>query len=144
MDIDLSVLNYRFTAKPLLIGGKAKEYYKIRKSGPDTDLVVTEKDYLSLSVLYPDGKKDLWGDKGVIIKGFEIWRTICLFDYDYLSREALETENYKIISLEKLLFLTALGIRKDKYLEDLKLIVEKIFEIQYKDFDKFPVENPKK
>ena len=79
--------------------------------------------------------KDLYGDFGVIVHGFEIWKTICQFDYDYLSEHAIEMEAYKIISLEKLLFLTALGMKKDKYKADLELIVDKIFEIKYKDFD---------
>ncbi|MDP3710721.1 MAG: hypothetical protein Q8R29_03330 [bacterium] len=40
--------------------------------------------------------------------------------------------NYKIISLEKLLVLTALGIKKEKFRKDLELIVHKISDIQYK------------
>ncbi|MCA9380701.1 hypothetical protein KC678_00360 [Candidatus Dojkabacteria bacterium] len=130
--IDLSNLDYKFIQKPLLVGGKAKEYYEIRKSGIDTDLIVSSEDYESLAEKYPANLKDLFGDKGVIINDFEIWKTICLYDYDFLSEDATEVDDYKIISIEKLTFLTALAIKKEKYLEDLKLLVDKVFEIKYK------------
>lgn len=135
MDLQLHLLNYKFKNKPLLIGGKAKEYYKIRKAGIDTDLIVTIKDYEGLKNSYPNNLVDLWGDLGIKVKGFEIWKTICLYGYDFLEEKSLEMKDYKIITLEKLLFLTALGIKKSKYQTDLKLIVKKIFSLQYKDFD---------
>ncbi len=141
MEINLKVLDYQFKTKPLLVGGKAKEYYEVRKSGNDTDLIVTPEDYEGLAKKYPQNLADLWGDLGVKVHGFEIWKTICLYGYDFLSAGAIEKEDYKIISLEKLLFLTALGIKKRKYQDDLKLIVDKIFEIQYKDFDSSKYEN---
>jgi hypothetical protein len=39
MEINLSVLNYKFMNKPLLIGGKAMEYYGLRKAGLDINSV---------------------------------------------------------------------------------------------------------
>ena len=135
MKIDLTKLHYPFKSKPLLVGGETKEYYGIRKSGHDTDLIVTNDDYEELAKLYPENLKDLWGDFGVCVFDFEIWKTICLFDYAYLSEKALEKDDYLIISLEKLLFLTALAMNKEKYHKDLELIVKKILEIKYKDFD---------
>ncbi|MBI4130520.1 hypothetical protein HY468_04340 [Candidatus Roizmanbacteria bacterium] len=135
MDIDVESLHYHFFSKPLVVGGKAKEYYGIRKSGEDTDLIVTTKDYQRLARMYPNNLRDLWGDLGVVIHGFEIWRTICLFGYDFLVIGAIEQSLYKIISLEKLLFLTAMGVQQPKYAHDLKLIVKKILDLQYKDFD---------
>ena len=85
--IDLSPLDYQFRHKPLLVGGRAKEYYGIRKSGTDIDLVVSNEDYEALARIYPDSLKDLYGDLGVCTKGFEIWKTICLFDYHFLSED---------------------------------------------------------
>lgn len=35
----------RFESKPILIGGMAMEYYGIRKSGADIDLVIRDEDY---------------------------------------------------------------------------------------------------
>lgn len=132
MDIDLLPLDYKFIHKPLLVGGRAKEFWGVRKSGPDIDFVIHSDDYENLSKKYPDNLKDLYGDLGVIIHGFEIWRTICSYDYDSLSENAEIKDAYKIISLEKLLFLTALGIKKEKYERDLKLIVDRIFTLRYK------------
>ncbi len=135
MNIALDRLAYTFRNKPLVVGGRAKEYYGIRTSGPDIDLIVTPVDYDALALLYPHACVDLYGDLGVKVKGFEIWRTIVSLGYDELSVGAIEIDGYRVISLEKLLFLTALGIKKPKYRKDLELIVEKILALRYKDFD---------
>lgn len=132
MDIPFKKLQYTFQTKPLLVGGKAKEYYEVRKAGEDIDFIVTKNDYDNLAKIYPNNTEDLFGDFGVKIHGFELWTSICLFDYDYLSKDSIENEEYKIISLEKLLLLTALGMKEEKYKKDLDLIVKKILNIQYK------------
>lgn len=132
MSISLHTIPYSFKTKPLLIGGKAKEYYGIRKAGADIDFVVTKEDYKNLAQLYPDKTEDLFGDLGVKIHEFELWTCICLFDYDVLSVGSIEKEDYRIISLEKLLFLTALAMKEEKYHMDLELTVKKILELQYK------------
>lgn len=113
MDIPLSKINYKFLDKPLLVGGRAKEYYNIRKSGADIDLIISSRDFEALSLIYKENLKEIFSDKGLIINEFEIWKTICLFDYDFLSKDAIELESIKVISLEKLVFLTALA-SKDK------------------------------
>ncbi len=128
MDIDLSGLDFTFTSKPLLIGGKAMEYYGLRKSGNDIDFVITAEDYQRLAAQYPNHLKDLGGDLGVCVAAFEIWKSICLFDYDDLGQGALEIETCRIISLEKLLFLKALGMDVEKYHHDLELIVKKVLD----------------
>lgn len=108
------------------------EYYGLRKSGKDVDFIVIKEDYEGLAKLYPDNLKDLFEDLGVCVYEFEIWKTIVSFDYEYLSEKAIEKDSYKIISLEKLLFMKALGIKKKKYENDLRLIVDKIIELRYK------------
>ena len=128
MHIDLAKLNFTFSSPPLLIGGMAMQYYGLRPSGADIDFVITRADYARLAQQYPDNLKDLWGDLGVCVFEFEIWQTICLFDYDHLSQGALDQGEYRVISLEKLLFLKALAMRIDKYHADLELIVKKILE----------------
>lgn len=67
--------------------------------------------YLGLRVLFPDRLKEIWGDLGVCPYEFEIWRSICLFDYAFLSVDAVEEDGFRVISLEKLLFLKALGYK---------------------------------
>ena len=83
--------------------------------------------------LYPNHTVDLFGDLGIKIHGFELWTSITRFDYEYLSERALEEENIKIISLEKLLFLTALAMDKPKYHKDLEMIVAHIMKEKYPD-----------
>jgi hypothetical protein len=102
------------------------EYYGLRQAGADIDFVITAEDYAGLSAQYPEHLKDLWGDLGVCVYEFEIWKSICLFDYAFLSEGALDQGDYRVISLEKLLFLKALAMHKDKYRADLELIVKKI------------------
>ncbi|TFG69734.1 MAG: hypothetical protein E4H27_06845 [Anaerolineales bacterium] len=131
MVIDLSKLHYTFLSKPLLIGGKAMEYYDLRQAGNDIDYVITAEDYEQLAQQYPDHLRDLWGDLGVCVYEFEIWKSICLFDYAYLSGGAVDVGAYMIISLEKLLFLKALGIEVGKYRADLGMIVKKILDAKY-------------
>ena len=59
MDIDLRNLNFRFKKKPLLVGGKAMEYYGLRKAGEDIDFIVTNEDYKQLARQYPNNSKGL-------------------------------------------------------------------------------------
>ncbi len=53
-------LKFKFSQKPLLIGGVAMEFYKLRKGGDDTDFVISRKDYRKLALKYPGSKKKIW------------------------------------------------------------------------------------
>lgn len=130
-DIKLAKLSYTFRTKPLLIGGKAMEYYGLRQSGEDIDFVITEHDYAQLVSLYPRHLKNLAGDLGLCIYEFEIWTSICLFNYGNLATNAIELEHYSVISLEKLLFLKTLAIENAKNERDVRLLIKKILDIQY-------------
>jgi hypothetical protein len=141
MDIPLNKLAYSFKTKPLLIGGKAMEYYDLRHSGDDIDLIATEEDIVNLIEIYPARVKDLWGDLGVCPLEFEIWKTIRLFDYDFYSENSIETEDYLIISLEKLLFMKTLAIEEAKYLDDVKLITHKLASNQRELYKKIAAQN---
>jgi len=126
MDIDLRNLNFRFKKKPLLVGGKAMEYYGLRKAGEDIDFIVTNEDYKQLVKQYPNNLKDIFGDKGVCVFNYEIWKSIRYHLYEELIQNAKEENDYLVISLEKLLLLKALAMYIRKYHKDLKLIVDKI------------------
>jgi hypothetical protein len=65
MNIPLEKLAYQFHDKPLLIGGKAMEYYGLRKAGADIDLVISLGDHANLKHQYPHHIKDLYGDIGI-------------------------------------------------------------------------------
>ena len=131
----LKKLDFEFAVKPLLIGGKAMEYYGLRKSGADIDFVISSQDYERLAKKYPDNLKDLYGDLGVCVAEFEIWKTICLFGYNFLAEGAVEKQDHLVISLEKLLFLKALAMQVPKYHQDLQLIVDRVRQGQYQNYE---------
>lgn len=141
MTIDLAALDFTFSKKPLVVGGKAMEYYGLRASGNDVDLVVPKEDLEKLARKYPTRIRDISGDLGIIVHGFEIWKTIRYYNYGFLSEGAIEHDQYLIISLEKLLFLKALAMTDPKYHKDLELIVEKIASNQAKKFQQIKDEN---
>lgn len=131
MDINLSKLDYTFSLKPLLIGGRAMEYYGLRKSGADIDFVISSEDHERLAKKYPNNIKDLYGDIGICEFEFEIWNRIATFNYEYLKEGAIEEKEYLVVSLEKLLFLKAIAMNVPKYFRDLELVVERILKNAY-------------
>ena len=131
MELGLEVLQYAFLHKPLLIGGKAMEYYGLRKAGADTDLVVHEEDHRALLSKYPHNVKDLAGDIGICEFGYEIWNQICRFDYEYLRSNAIEESDFLVVSLERLLFLKALAMGMPKYHKDLEMVVGLVLKKAY-------------
>lgn len=131
MEVNLDILGFNFTTKPLLIGGKAMEYYGLREAGADIDLVISREDHEQLVKKFPEHVKDLYGDIGVCEYGFEIWNQICTFDYDYLKADAIEEGQILIVSLEKLLFLKAIAMKIPKYHKDLELIVDLVLKKAY-------------
>jgi hypothetical protein len=131
LNIPLEKLAYQFQDKPLLIGGKAMEYYGLRKAGADIDLVISSRDHMNLRNQYPDHVKDLYGDIGICEFGFEIWNQICRFDYEELKVGAIEEPLMLVISLERLLFLKTLAIKVEKYYRDVLLLVDEILKQKY-------------
>lgn len=131
MNIDFDKLSYKFLYKPLLIGGKAMEYYGLRQAGADIDFVLKGDDHANLVAKYPEHIRDLYGDIGVCVHGFELWNRILLFPYEFLSLAAIEEDSFMVASLERLLFLNTLAIKVEKNEQDVRLIVDKIHAIQY-------------
>lgn len=125
---ELQTLGLRFDQTPVVIGGTALEYYGVRKSGADIDLVVCDMDYQRLAKQYPDKRKDIWGDLGIVLGSLEIWRSILLFDYTFYIQGAVSCNYLMITSLEKLLFMRVCTLNitnqktAEKYKNDLKLI----------------------
>lgn len=131
MNIPLEKLNYSFQDKLLLIGGMAMQYYGLRKAGADIDLVISRRDHEQLIRIWPEHVKDLYGDIGICEFGFEIWNQICRFNYDELLPGSIEEADFRVISLERLLFLKSLAIRIEKYHQDVLLIVDEILKRKY-------------
>jgi hypothetical protein len=111
-----------FSSPPLVIGGMAMEYYGIRKSGVDIDLIISDDDYQRLAVKYPEKRKDIYGDLGVVIEPFEIWRCIALLDYDLFLKDSIDCGLFRIISVDRLLWTRVCAMEVDKYRKDLDLI----------------------
>lgn len=134
MKIDVAKLKFKFKHKPLLIGGKAMEYYGIRRAGKDIDFVIAADDHRRLAAQYPDHIKDAYGDIGVIEYEFEIWNTICTFDYEHLKVDAIEEDTFLVVSIDKLLMLKAIAMKADeKYRRDVELIAGYILDRAYGD-----------
>jgi len=131
MDIPLEQLSYKFINKPLVIGGKAMEYYGLRKAGSDIDLVISTIDHNNLRTQYPNHVKDLYGDIGICEFGFEIWNHIARYDYEELKMGSVEEKEILIISLDKLLFLKTLAIKHEKYYKDVLLLVDENLRRKY-------------
>jgi hypothetical protein len=141
MDIPLSKLHYSFQKKPLLVGGKAMEYYGLRQAGVDIDLIAGKEDVANLIRRYPGRVKDLWGDLGVCPFEFEIWKSICLLTYDDLCENSIDEKDYLVISLEKLLLMKALAMKVEKYFLDIQLIVQALLDKKYQGYDQVKDEN---
>jgi hypothetical protein len=124
----LPIVGHIFTVPPIVIGGMAMEYYGIRKSGADIDILICDEDYQILAAENPDKRKDIYGDLGVMIEPFEIWRSIALLDYVFFSDDAVDFGEIKIVSLDRLLFSRVSAMEVEKYLNDLNLIKEYYYE----------------
>ena len=120
----LRINNLSFTSKPIVIGGMAMEFYGIRKSGTDIDLVITDKDYKMLAQKYPEQRKDIYGDLGVVIGPFEIWRSIALLDYDFYQRQSIIQGPVGIVDIDRLLFMRVSAMEVKKYMDDLMMMKE--------------------
>jgi len=130
--------NLHFTKKPILIGGMAMEYYGLRKSGADIDLIVCDEDYQALALKYPEKRKDAWGDLGVMLMPFEIWRSIKLLDYDFYMRDAIDEKIAYVVSLDRLCLMRVFAMGFPKYIEDLKIIKDYYYKaIHNPDYKKF-------
>ena len=128
LQVELHAEQLFFNSKPILIGGMAMEYYGMRKSGADIDLIITDSDYQLLSGKYPDYRKDLWGDLGVVVGKFEIWRSIALLDYDFYRKDAVDEGDVFVVSLDRLLFMRVIAMEVDKYMSDLNLMKDFYYE----------------
>ena len=117
-------INYVFEKPPIIIGGMAMEYYGTRKSGADIDLVICDTDYQNLAQAHSEKRKDIYGDFGVVIEPFEIWRSIALLDYDFFNKDAIDFGDIKMVSIDRLLFSRVSAMEVQKYLDDLMLIKE--------------------
>jgi len=66
----------------------------------------------------------LYGDLGVVIDNYEIWRSIALLDYEFFLKDAIEEEHVYIVSIDRLLWTRVCTMEVQKYLDDLNRMKE--------------------
>lgn len=122
--VKLNNIHLSFIRKPIIIGGVAMEYYGMRRAGADIDLIISKEDYHVLSEKYPDNKKDIYGDLGLVINEFEIWRSIALIDYDFFLKDVIDEGDVLVLSIDRLLWMRVCAMEVEKYKKDLDLMKE--------------------
>jgi hypothetical protein len=138
MKINIQKLGYEFFDKPVIVGGLAMEYYGLRKHGVDIDFIVTERDYQRLKVKFPDNRKDVWGDFGIFVDGFELFRSIYKFDHAHYSLGAIELTNYKIVSIDMLFRMKVFSIGvAQKHDADVQLLKEYYQQFQNREYQDY-------
>ena len=138
----IKLTNYKFINKPLVVGGLALEHYNIRETTHDYDYMVSPSDWIELKKIHPDkinlfgGKNEKDVDATINLKEnpIDLISTLFQFNYNSLVKNSIDFPEYKIISIANLLLTKTLGAvyNKDpKSINDQKLIVDKIVELQY-------------
>ncbi|HEY5584630.1 MAG TPA: hypothetical protein VIK78_09085 [Ruminiclostridium sp.] len=129
---DLSHLGITFSSKPTIMGGLAMEHYGLRKRGMDIDFIISNEDYQVLAKKYPNNKKDKWGDLGLLIGQYELFRSVARLDYDFYSEGAIEYDKYKVMSFEKLFFMKVIAYKSQpeilKHTNDFELMIKYYYE----------------
>ena len=143
---DLNFLKfYTFLDNPILLGGMAMQYYNLRESGHDLDIMISKRDKDNL--LKKGYKLNLFGGKTEAevdatftnIQNLDLDLVITLnqYDYEYFKRDSIlldENCNLLIISIENLL-ITKIFAKYysplDKHEKDVNLIIKGIEKIKY-------------
>jgi len=143
--IELNKLDVCFEDKPIVIGGMAMEYYGLRKHGNDIDFIVSNRDYLKLESRYRNCRKDRWGDLGVVVNEFEMFRSIWKFDYSYFSVGSIEFDKLKVVSIDILLRMQVFAMEtEEKNKKDVGLIKAYFMQYQNKEWLEFMNKNTDK
>jgi len=140
--IDLNKLEISFSDKPIIVGGMAMEYYGMRKHGEDIDFIVSNRDYLQLETKYRNFRKDMWGDFGIKVNEYELFRSMWKFDYKYFNNGVIEFDEYKIISIDMLFRMKVFAIdSEEKHKKDVELIKYFFMQFQNKEWNNYMNEN---
>lgn len=128
MDKTLKLLFQDLKYKPIIIGGRALEFYKIRK-GHDYDFIIHASDHERISKSL--GSDDL--GKIYVEPGIDLFIKIYNISYETLKAKAIDAKKFYVISLDDLILLklymsedssAPIDFRK-KAKKDLELIAKK-------------------
>ena len=136
--ISKNIQRFELEDKPVLISGRALEYYGIRQSDQqydaDYDFIISQRDYKRLKEAYPDSQRDICGDKGVTVGKWEFWTSFCAFSYGELACDAEDAGEYLVVSIPKMLMLKVLVMHQEpRRYADVELIKEWILRGKYPD-----------
>lgn len=142
----LNKLDYKFKKKPILIGGMALEYYGVRETGHDVDFIISQDDKFIL--LKKGYKLNLFGGKtesdvdatftNIDKTNIDLAVSMNQYKYHFFAQNAQKVSgNTKVLvaSLEDLLLLKVIAekySKEKKHAKDVKLILDKIAEVNYK------------
>jgi hypothetical protein len=126
--------DHQFLLKPLLIMGRAMEYYGLRH-GNDSDFIVPKPEFERLCEAFPDGQfTNVRGEKGVRSGTYEFYVDVFGFGYYELEREAVDEQDYLVVHLEFLLFLKTVTLihepENQKARQDMLLLMDKLGVLQ--------------
>jgi len=158
MNLSKLVLNLKelkLKDKPILIGGGAMEYYGLRKSGHDLDIIISKRDKVrlvkegyKLNLFGGKTEKDI--DSTINFKkgkdNIDLVITLNQNGYSYFKNKSKVIKGYPsllVISLNQLLLTKKLAEKysnQKKHSRDVKLILNKVKELNQKTIKK---NNPK-
>lgn len=134
--IQMNLERFGLEDKPVLISGRALEYYGIRQPDEqydaDYDFIISQRDYETLKDTYPNNLRDIYGDLGVTVGKWEFWTSFCAFSYDELACDAEDAGAYYVVSVPKMLMLKVLVMHQEpRRYADVVLIKEWILRNKY-------------
>ena len=129
---------HKFKDKPILIGGRAMEFYGLRKSH-DYDFIISKRDGQALLKKYepfdfPPVTPGFKFEKSKN-KEFDFFTSMYHFDYDFFRKNAIKHKNFYVISKPDLIFLKSMtaydpeaGPKRviTKSLKDIQLLVKSL------------------
>ncbi len=139
-------INYKFKYPPILIGGKAMEYYKLRKTGHDIDYIIHKYDYNRLSKIYEPNSYMPEQTPGITYRGGKIdidfFLNLYQFDYQYLKKKAVKDNKSLVISKDDLILVKSMTafdkknkrigkLTVKKSLKDIELLVNSLSQDKY-------------
>lgn len=139
-EISERIQHFGLMDKPVLISGRALEYYGIRQPDEqydaDYDFIISQRDYEALKNIYPENLRDIYGDLGVTVGKWEFWTSFCAFTYSELSRAAEDAGEYYVVSIPKMLMLKVLVMdQESRRYADVVLIKDWILHNKYPDWE---------
>jgi hypothetical protein len=103
-------LGHTFLLKPLLVAGKAMEYYGLRP-GNDYDFLIPRDEFRSLRTTFPkEVITSTFGDGRIQIGDYTFYESQFGFSYFHLERDAIDRQDYLVAHPGFLLFLSTMRL----------------------------------